>query len=443
MTKTVDDHQQDINDPRVLGTRLGGTTMTDDMVKEIIAKAQECGGAMTSDQLLKVIKGNQGEDGRVKKYKDEGAGLGGMVKGGGAGLDVTVKGAGMRRDHCSEDIDTSYSYPLVNPRLVEAHDDGTVVQSTGADRSPVQPLDVMINPAYSQHLKGDRNKDDRNKNSDRNREDDRIKDDRNKEGDGNKSKEKKDEGYKDEDEGAGWGEAHKDGGAGLDDKVKGEGAGHSRGVKRSTRRVKVNMGGEELNLYRNTGTNITIITPAMYRQNMGKVVAAKRYLRARGSSGYLDTKGMVKTTLTAASGGSKRTWVYVVAGARPEAILGDHDAEDLCIVSSNLEGRPPEGGRRARTLRTPTMSASLPCSGKQTRRSSPRGHRTARSRPRARRRPSGSLAGIREGAGRRARDPCHNRGRRQDREGRQEQDQRRQPLPGRTQDQQEERGGRG
>ena len=56
MKMTVDDHQQDINNPRVLGTRLGGTTMTDDMVKEIIAKVQECGGAMTSDQLLKVIE---------------------------------------------------------------------------------------------------------------------------------------------------------------------------------------------------------------------------------------------------------------------------------------------------------------------------------------------------------------------------------------------------
>ena len=107
--------------------------MTDDMMKEIIAKVQECGGAITSDQLLKVMKGNQGEDGRVRKFRDEGAGLGGMVKAGGAGLDVTVKGAGMGRDHCSEDIDTSYSYPPVDPRLVEAHDDGTVAQSTGAD----------------------------------------------------------------------------------------------------------------------------------------------------------------------------------------------------------------------------------------------------------------------------------------------------------------------
>ena len=102
------------------------------------------------------------------------------------------------------------------------------------------------------------------------------------------------------------------------------------------------MGGEEMNLYCDTGRNITIITPAMYRQSMGKVVAAKSYLRAWGSSEYLDTKGMFKTTLTTASGASKRTWVYVVAGARPEPLLGDHDAEDLGIISFNPEGCSPE-----------------------------------------------------------------------------------------------------
>ena len=60
MKMTMDNHQQDINDLRVLGTKLGGNK--------------------------KVNKGNQGEDGRVKMYKDEVAGLSRMVKGGGAGL---------------------------------------------------------------------------------------------------------------------------------------------------------------------------------------------------------------------------------------------------------------------------------------------------------------------------------------------------------------------
>ena len=69
MKMTVDDQQQDINDPRVLGTRLGGTktakhrarmtvTMTmktDTKVKETMAKVQESGGAMTRDLLQKMI----------------------------------------------------------------------------------------------------------------------------------------------------------------------------------------------------------------------------------------------------------------------------------------------------------------------------------------------------------------------------------------------------
>ena len=64
------------------------TTMTDTKVKETIAKVQEYGSAMTSDQLQKVIEGIWGEDGRDEKYKDEGAGLSGMVKSGGAELVV-------------------------------------------------------------------------------------------------------------------------------------------------------------------------------------------------------------------------------------------------------------------------------------------------------------------------------------------------------------------
>ena len=79
------------------------------------------------------------------------------------------------------------------------------------------------------------------------------------------------------------------------------------GGRRAMKWVKVNMVGEELDLYCNTGSSITIITPAMYRKSMGKVVAAKSYLRAWGSNDYLDTKGMFKTTLTTASGATKRT----------------------------------------------------------------------------------------------------------------------------------------
>ena len=62
-----------------------------------------------------------------------------------------------------------------------------------------------------------------------------------------------------------------------------------------------------MNLYCDTGSNITIITPEMYKESMGKVVAARWYLRAWGTTECLDTKGMFKTTLTTASGATKRT----------------------------------------------------------------------------------------------------------------------------------------
>ena len=62
-----------------------------------------------------------------------------------------------------------------------------------------------------------------------------------------------------------------------------------------------------------------------------------------GTNDYLDMKGMLKTTLTTASGATKSTWVYMVAVARPEPLLGDHDEEDLGIISFHPEGRPHQG----------------------------------------------------------------------------------------------------
>ena len=61
------------------------------------------------------------------------------------------------KDITTKDINGSYSYPLVGPRLEEAPDidDSTLVQSTGADGSLVHSLDVMDKPLYSQHLEDD------------------------------------------------------------------------------------------------------------------------------------------------------------------------------------------------------------------------------------------------------------------------------------------------
>ena len=41
-------------------------------------------------------------------------------------------------------------------------------------------------------------------------------------------------------------------------------------------------------------------------------------------------------------GASKKTWVYVVDGYRPEALLGDRDARDLGIFTFHKEGREEE-----------------------------------------------------------------------------------------------------
>ena len=211
------------------------------------------------------------------------------------------------------------------------------MQCTGADGSLVHPLDVMDNPLYSQHQEDDEHDDEQDANDlgagqgderdddqdainpgDR-RDDERDDDQEVIEGDerdddqdaikpGARQDDERDDDQDEIDQRGG--DVYEGGGAGLVVRVKGEGAGRSEGAKRTTRRVKVNVGGEELNLYHNTGNSTTIITTARYRESMGKVVAAKNYLRAKGSAGYMDTKGMFKTTLTTASGASTRTWVY-------------------------------------------------------------------------------------------------------------------------------------
>ena len=92
-------------------------------------------------------------------------------------------------------------------------------------------------------------------------------------------------------------------------------------------------------LYADTGSKFTIITPEQYREDRGEVVAADTRLRAWGAKGYLDVKGMFQTTLRLDKGANKETWVYVVDGYRPEALLGDRDAEDLGIISLHKDGR--------------------------------------------------------------------------------------------------------
>ena len=50
--------------------------------------------------------------------------------------------------------------------------------------------------------------------------------------------------------------------------------------KPGTRWVKVKVGGEDLDMYCNTGSKLSIIPPNLYKRRMGEVVAAKCHLRA-------------------------------------------------------------------------------------------------------------------------------------------------------------------
>ena len=94
------------------------------------------------------------------------------------------------------------------------------------------------------------------------------------------------------------------------------------------------LGVHRENLYCNTGSQLTIIPPEIYQEDMGEVVAVKCHLRAWRSDKWMDTKCMFKTNIKTAGGARKETWVYLVVGTNP----WDEDAEDLGVI-----GFPPEG----------------------------------------------------------------------------------------------------
>ena len=107
--------------------------------------------------------------------------------------------------------------------------------------------------------------------------------------------------------------------------------------------VTITMGDRKMNLFSDTGSRYTIIPPELYHHNMGKLLNSNTTLRAWGSKYSLDVRGKFRTTLVTKKGARKDTSVYVVAGYRPEALLGDVDAEDLGIISFHREGASAAG----------------------------------------------------------------------------------------------------
>ena len=105
--------------------------------------------------------------------------------------------------------------------------------------------------------------------------------------------------------------------------------------------VKVYIGGEEMQVYTDTGSTFTIIPPEKYKKGMGKLESSDTNLRAWGSKDNLKVKGMFRTTIRTRRGATTRTRVYIVKGFNPEPLLGDGDAEQLGFISFNKEGRHP------------------------------------------------------------------------------------------------------
>lgn len=105
--------------------------------------------------------------------------------------------------------------------------------------------------------------------------------------------------------------------------------------------VRLRLGGKRVTLFSDTGSKFTLIPPELYDPAMGKIEAADSNLRAWGSKQPLDVKGMFTTEIVTKKGARKTTVVYVVAGHRPEPLLGDSDATDLGIIEFRVEGREP------------------------------------------------------------------------------------------------------
>ena len=108
-----------------------------------------------------------GRGDRVVMAHGKGAGMDGKEQGKGSGRQEQGRGSkgtdsegeeagrhklNMARGTVRQD---SYSYPLAEPRLVEAHGDGTVVHPTGADRSAPQHHPLPKHPHF-QHLSNHR-----------------------------------------------------------------------------------------------------------------------------------------------------------------------------------------------------------------------------------------------------------------------------------------------
>ena len=87
------------------------------------------------------------------------------------------------------------------------------------------------------------------------------------------------------------------------------------------------------------------------QQEDGKMIQAKRTLRAWEAQDNLNVKGMFRSTVTTNKGATCKSWVYVAAGHRPKLLLGDEDMGKRGIVRFSLEGKEPTKKERKGEVR--------------------------------------------------------------------------------------------
>ena len=123
--------------------------------------------------------------------------------------------------------------------------------------------------------------------------------------------------------------------------------------------VTINVGGNNMDMYIDSGCDFTIIPPSHYTPTMGVITENDTNLRAWGAEDLLDVKGMIHTTLATQQGAKRETVVYIVDGFYPEPLLGAKDAEELGFIAINKEGRKPTEQEKSNRMRRVNQSLDI------------------------------------------------------------------------------------
>ena len=107
-------------------------------------------------------------------------------------------------------------------------------------------------------------------------------------------------------------------------------------------RVPITIGLTIVTMFIDSGCDITILPPELYKEDMGDIVEEDMNLRSWGADKNLEVVGMIKGAVLKTKRGAKHeTKVYIVKGFHAEALLGYEDGEELGFIQINKEGRHP------------------------------------------------------------------------------------------------------